>query len=87
VPVPPSFRTFADHTDLTLYYLAALLRGSAITPVSLPDLRTDYSALLDSPEQNGKPHAIINTKTDRLTNAVSTLSEEVFRWSVPCGRT
>ena len=83
--VPQSFRTFADDTDLTLYYLAALLRGSAITPDLLPDLRADHRALLDSPEHGGQPHALINTEADRLTNAVNTLSEEVFHWSVPSG--
>jgi len=84
-PAPLSFRTFADDTDLTLYYLAALLRGSAITPDLLPDLRADHSALLDSPAQIGQPYALLSTETDRLTNAVNTLSEEVFRWSVPSG--
>ena len=84
-PVPQSFRTFANHIDLTLYYLAALLRGSAITPELLPDLRADHGALLESPEQTGQPYALINTEADRLTNAVNTLSEEVFRWSVPDG--
>jgi uncharacterized membrane protein YccC len=81
--VPPSFRTFADHIDLTLYYLAALLRGSAITAELLPDLRADHSALLNSLQQTGKPRALIDAEADRLTNAVNTLSEEVFRWSVP----
>ena len=84
-PVPQSFRAFADHVDLTLYYLAALLRGSAITPELLPDLRADHCALLDSPEQNQQPYASLNTEADRLTNAVNTLSEEVFRWNVPSG--
>jgi hypothetical protein len=84
-PVPPPFRTFADNTALTLYYLAALLRGSAIGPELLPDLRADHSALLDSPERTGQPYALINTEADRLTNSVNTLSEEVFRWSVPSG--
>jgi hypothetical protein len=82
-PLPRSFRTFGDHIDLTFYYLAALLRGSAITPELLPDLRADHSAWLNSPEQTGQPSALIGTEADRLTNAVNTLSEEVFRWSVP----
>ncbi len=83
--VPQSFRTFADDVDLTLYYLAALLRGSAITADLLPDLRADHSALLGSPEQSGQPSGLLNTEADRLTNAANTLSEEVFRWSVPSG--
>jgi uncharacterized membrane protein YccC len=84
-PVPLSFRTFADDTDLTLYYLAALLRGSAITPDLLPDLRADHSALRNALEHTAQPYALLDTEADRLTNAVNTLSEEVFRWSVPAG--
>jgi hypothetical protein len=81
-PAPPSFRTFADDTDLTLYYLAALLRGSTIAPDLLPDLRADHSTLLAQAMQT---QALITTEADRLTNAVNTLSEEVFRWNVPSG--
>jgi uncharacterized membrane protein YccC len=84
-PVPQPFRTFADDADLTLYYLAALLRGSAIAADLLPDLRADHSALLKSLEHAGQPYALLDTEADRLTNAVNTLSEEVFRWSVPSG--
>jgi uncharacterized membrane protein YccC len=84
-PVPQSFRTFANDTDLTLYYLAALLRGSAITPDLLPDLRADHGALRNSLAHTAQPHALLDTETDRLTNTVNTLSEEVFRWSVPSG--
>jgi uncharacterized membrane protein YccC len=84
-PVPPTFRTFAEHTDLTLYYLSAVLRGSAITPDLLPDLRADHSELMDSAEPIEQSYALINIEADRLTNAVNTLSEEVFRWSVPGG--
>jgi hypothetical protein len=51
----------------------------------LPDLRGDHSAWLNSPRQIGQPDALINTEADRMTNAANTLSEEVFRWSVPSG--
>jgi hypothetical protein len=51
----------------------------------LPNLRPDHSALLNSPEQTGQSYALLNTEADRLTNAVNTLSEELFRWSVPSG--
>jgi uncharacterized membrane protein YccC len=81
----PAFRTFADHIDLTLYYLAAVLRGSSISPELLPDLRADHRALLNPSEQSGQPWALVNTEADRLTNAVNTLGEEVFLWSVPQG--
>ncbi|MEO8050593.1 MAG: hypothetical protein ABI833_09280 [Acidobacteriota bacterium] len=77
-PVLPAFRVFADHVDLTLYYLAAVLRRSEIAPDMLPDLRADHCALLDSQEQSGQPEALIDTEADRLTNAVNTLREKSF---------
>jgi hypothetical protein len=51
----------------------------------LPDWRADHSAVLNSLEHTGQPYALLDTESDRLTNAVNTLSEEVFRWSVPSG--
>ena len=35
--------------------------------------------------RNAIGYALINTEADRLTNAVNTLSEEVFRLSLPSG--
>src|SRR6202043_328086 len=37
VPARPQFRKFADDLELTLYYLAAKLRGSRLTLEMLPD--------------------------------------------------
>src|SRR5262249_25641259 len=43
-----AFRRFADDADITLYLLAAALRGSKIVPGSFPNLREDHNALLES---------------------------------------
>ena len=86
-PVAPrdAFRPFADHVELTLYYLAAALRGSRLTRDDLPDLREDHRAL----EQSGDPvterYALVNIETDRITNALNTLSEEVLQWKAGVG--
>ena len=80
VPVREAFRPFADHVELTLYYLAAVLRGSPITRDQLPDLREDHRALVHSGDPLTERYALVNVETDRITNSLNTLSEEVLRW-------
>ncbi|HET9318643.1 MAG TPA: FUSC family protein, partial [Bryobacteraceae bacterium] len=81
-PLPPrdAFRPFADHVELTLYYLAAGLRGSALRREELPDLREDHNALVHSGDPLTERYALVNVETDRITNSLNTLSEEVLRW-------
>jgi uncharacterized membrane protein YccC len=81
-PVPPreAFRPFADHVELTLYYLAAALRGSPLRREDLPDLREDHHALVQSGDPLTERYALVNVETDRITNSLNTLSEEVLRW-------
>ena len=78
-PARPAFRTLADHIELTLYYIAAGLRGSPFTRGDLPDLREDHHALVG---QGGltERYALVNVETDRIVNSLNTLSEEVLRW-------
>jgi hypothetical protein len=83
VPVRPAFRTLADHIELTLYYLAAALRGSPLTLSDLPDLREDHHALVTSGDSFTERYALSNVETDRITNSLNTLSEEVLRWIDP----
>jgi uncharacterized membrane protein YccC len=81
-PAPPrdAFRPFADHVELTLYHLAAALRGSPVAPDSLPDLREDHHALVHSAGSEDERYAFVNTETDRITNSLNTLSEELRQW-------
>ena len=79
-PVRPAFRTLADHIELTLYYLAAALRGSPLKRSDLPDLREDHHALVASGDSLSERYALVNVETDRITNSLNTLSEEVLRW-------
>ncbi|MEO7143403.1 MAG: hypothetical protein ABI165_07850, partial [Bryobacteraceae bacterium] len=80
VPARAAFSTFANHVELTLYYLASALRGSPITRESLPDLREDHRALVDSGDPLTARYALVNVETDRITNSLNTLSEELLRW-------
>lgn len=75
-----AFRPFANHVELTLYYLAAALRGSPLTLDALPDLRKDHHALVHSGDSPVARYEFVNVETDRITNSLNTLSEEVLRW-------
>jgi len=74
------FRPFADHVELTLYYLAAALRGSPLTRAGLPDLREDHHALVHAGDPRTERYALVNVETDRITNSLNTLSEQVLKW-------
>jgi uncharacterized membrane protein YccC len=77
-PAPPrdTFRKLASDIDLTLYYLAASLRGSAIERSHLPDLREDHHALLKSGDASAR-YALVNMETDRIVNSLNTLTEHI----------
>lgn len=79
-PPRPAFRTLANHIELTLYSLAAALRGSPLSRSELPDLREDHHALIGSTATVSTRYALVNVETDRLANSLNTLSEEVLRW-------
>jgi len=84
-PVPPrqEFRTFASHVDVTLYYLAAVLRGADLTPAELPDLREDYQALVEVGDPREDRYALTNVEADRMTNSLNTLAVEIFGAEIP----
>jgi len=78
VPARDAFRTFANHVDVTLYYLAAALRGSAVTVADLPDLREDHHALEQSAGGQAERYALVNVEADRITNSLNTLALETL---------
>jgi hypothetical protein len=81
VPAREPFRRFADDVELTLYYLAAALRGSPIHAEGLPNLREDHNTLVHSDEALNDRYALVNVETDRITNSLNTVSGEILRWT------
>jgi uncharacterized membrane protein YccC len=75
-----AFRAFSNDVEKTLYFLAASLRGSPIHPGDLPDLREDHHALLRSGDANVERYALVNIETDRVTNSLNTLREQIVAW-------
>jgi uncharacterized membrane protein YccC len=80
-PPRDAFRTFSHDVERTLYFLAALLRGSAIYAGDLPDLREDHHALLRSGDSRAQRYALVNIETDRVTNSLNTLREQIVAWA------
>jgi uncharacterized membrane protein YccC len=78
VPARAAFRTFADHVEFTLYYLAAALRGSPLTAGMLPDLREDHQLLVSSGDPYTARYALVNVETDRITNSLNTISMQIL---------
>jgi uncharacterized membrane protein YccC len=85
-PARDAFRRFADDVELTLYSLAGALRGSPLTRGELPDLREDHHALAHSGDPATERYALVNVETDRVTNSLNTLSEELLEWLERAGR-
>ncbi|MGH9667314.1 MAG: hypothetical protein ACRD9L_23065, partial [Bryobacteraceae bacterium] len=80
VPARAEFTPFANDVEMTLYSLAAALRGSPLHREALPDLREDHRMLANSGDSLTERHALVNVETDRITNSLNTLSEDLMRW-------
>jgi uncharacterized membrane protein YccC len=81
VPARAPFAPFANAVETTLHSLAAALRGSPLRQQELPDLREAHHALVQSGDPLSERYALVNVETDRITNSLNTLSEEVLRWT------
>jgi uncharacterized membrane protein YccC len=77
---PETFRKFANDVELTLYYLAASLRGSQSAVSTLPKLRDDYEHMLESRDAFSSNDQFVLIETDRLTTALNTLREQTMRY-------
>ena len=80
VPAREAFYRFANDVEFTLYHLSAALRGSPLAREELPDLREDHRVLVQSGDSLTERYALSNVETDRITNSLNTLSEDVLRW-------
>ena len=79
-PAREAFRRFANDVELTLHSLAGALRGSPLARGDLPDLREDHHALAHSGDPATERYALVNVETDRVTNSLNTLREELLNW-------
>lgn len=73
--VPEGFRRFASEVDRTFEILVAHLRG--LPTGTFPDLREAHTQLLPN---GGLVFALLNIETDRITNSLNTLREQILQW-------
>jgi uncharacterized membrane protein YccC len=78
---PEAFQVFANDVDLTLYFLAAALRGSPGAHRTLPKLRDDHRRMLQARSSFSPADEFVLLETDRLTVSLNTLREQVLRYT------
>ena len=76
---PAVFRTFTKDVELTLYYLAASLRGSPGAAATLPHLREDHQRMVQARNRFAATDEFVLLETDRITTSLNTLREQVER--------
>jgi uncharacterized membrane protein YccC len=81
VPARREFIEFANEVELRLHSLAAMLRGSPVHKEELRDLRARHHALVHAGDPLTHRYALVNVETDRITNSLNTLTEQLFTWS------
>jgi uncharacterized membrane protein YccC len=81
VAARPQFRKFAGDVEKTLSLLAARLRGAKTPSRSFPDLRESYQSLVSVGDRHIDRYALANVESDRITNSLNTLSEQIRSWT------
>jgi uncharacterized membrane protein YccC len=78
--VRPEFRAFAVDVSATLDRTCAVLQRERQPIPRWPDLREDHRRLIQNPLATGEQYALVNVESDRMTNSLNTLREQVERW-------
>jgi uncharacterized membrane protein YccC len=79
-PVSEAFFGFAHDVEKTLELLSSALRGTKVREREFPDLREDHRRLQRSADSATERYALVIEETDRMTNSLNTLSEQVMQW-------
>jgi uncharacterized membrane protein YccC len=77
VPPRPEFQVFARDVQKTLSLLAEVLRGRHVPVREFPDLREDYTQLVQSGATQNEQYTLFNVEADRMTNSLNSLREKV----------
>lgn len=76
----PAFASFRDAVTHTLTNLAIEFRGTSVPPRQYPDLRRVHRELIGQGSEEVDRYALVNIETDRITNSLNTLAEQVRQW-------
>jgi uncharacterized membrane protein YccC len=72
---------FARDVEKTVQVLCAALRGEKTSFRTLPDLREDHHRLVSAASSDIVRYALVNEETDRITNSLNTLREQIVHWN------
>jgi len=76
---PHAFEIFANHVELTLYFLSAALRGSPGAAQTFPKLRQDYRRMVEARSDFLPTDEFVLLETDRIATSLNTLREQTAR--------
>jgi HAMP domain-containing protein len=78
--VHEEFRDFTHDVEKTLELLATALRGAKLNLRNMVDLREDHRRLVRATNSEMTRHGLVNEETDRMTNSLNTLRQQVLQW-------
>ena len=78
-------KNFMSKLELTLALLASTLRGVRVPSKDFPDLREEHRLMVHFRTSEASSALVrfgsINVETDRITNSVNTLAEQIMQWT------
>ncbi|MGA2098361.1 MAG: FUSC family protein [Candidatus Acidiferrum sp.] len=77
----PQFALFKADVEKTLNLLAKMLRGTRVRAHEFPKLREGQERLAQAGDAKAEQYALVNVETDRITNSLNTLGEQVTEWA------
>ncbi len=81
VPAREEFRVFAVDVEKTLALVKDVLSGEKVAERKFPNLREDHNRLIAAGDPEKQRYALVNIETDRMTNSLNTLREEILAWA------
>jgi uncharacterized membrane protein YccC len=80
-PAPePEFKMFCEAAIETLELLSLAVKGQRVSEREFPDLRAAYLRLTQASNVQRDRNSFIYSETDRMTNSLNTLREQIRAW-------
>ena len=81
----PPLKDFISKLEKTLTLLASTLRGARVPSKDFPNLREEHRLMVQPRTSEASSELArfdsINIETDRITNSVNTLAEQIMQWT------
>jgi uncharacterized membrane protein YccC len=81
VPAREEVRIFMTDVEKTLRFLEEVLTGGKVPEKKFPNLREDHNRIIAAGDPEKQRYALVNIETDRMTNSLNTLREEILEWA------